>query len=257
MRNPFLDPTLQEILQVTKPIQADFDTRIRVINQLCSVLQPLECFRGATVQPFGSSMSILFTQWGDLDISVDLFNGSSVLANGDSCSFYSLFFGLNFTSMVSPSSSSSMVQTAISCDISIDNLEGLLKSRFLLWISEIYGIPRPDLCACNLRVIYPKSAADDLTGLRKNAEESKLDTAKSPNPSSLSELLVSFSAKVIDFSYFSDINVKHKSSMFAPRWENISSNTRCLPKTYSLFVSLFICLSLTLLLSYIRHYDTM
>ena len=27
----------------------------------------------------------------------------------------------------------------ISCDISIDNLEGLLKSRFLFWISEIDG----------------------------------------------------------------------------------------------------------------------
>lgn len=37
---------------------------------------------GATVQPFGSFVSNLFTRWGDLDISVDLFSGSSILFTG-------------------------------------------------------------------------------------------------------------------------------------------------------------------------------
>jgi DNA polymerase sigma len=172
----------------------------------------------------------------------------------------------------------------ISCDISIDNLDGLLKSRFLFWISEIDGRFRDLVLLVKewakahnindsktgtfnsyslsllvifhfqtcvpailppLRVIYPKSAVDDLTGtlnekvlkpnhtkymcfwgkgtkvlavwclvgVRKTAEESiaqvtaaniarfKSERAKSVNRSSLSELLVSFFAKVIDFSY--------------------------------------------------------
>lgn len=45
-RNPFLDPTLQEILQVIKPTRADWDTRIGVIDQLRSVVQSVECLRG-------------------------------------------------------------------------------------------------------------------------------------------------------------------------------------------------------------------
>ncbi|XP_023639489.1 protein HESO1 isoform X1 [Capsella rubella] len=300
MRNPFLDPTLQEILQVIKPTRADCDTRIGVIEQLRSVVQSVECLRGATVQPFGSFVSNLFTRWGDLDISVDLFSGSSILftgkkqkqkllghllralrANGDSCLWYKLQFVIHARVPILKVESG---HQRISCDISIDNLEGLLKSRFLLWISEIDGRFRDlvllvkewakahnindskngtfnsyslsllvifHLQTCvpailpPLRVIYPKSAADDLTGVRKTAEESiaqitaaniarfKLDTAKSPNRSSLSELLVSFFAK------FSDINVKAQELGVCPftgRWENISSNSRWLPKTYSLFV---------------------
>lgn len=33
---------------------------------------------GATVEPFGSFVSNLFTRWGDLDLSVDLHNSSFV-----------------------------------------------------------------------------------------------------------------------------------------------------------------------------------
>lgn len=59
---------------------------------------------------------------------------------------------------------------------------------------------------------------------------------------------------------FSDINVKAQEFGVCPftgRWETISSNTTWLPKTYSLFVSLFLFLSLNLLLSYIHLYGTM
>lgn len=45
-RNPILDPTLQEILQVIKPTRADWDTRINVLDQLRTVLQSLESLRG-------------------------------------------------------------------------------------------------------------------------------------------------------------------------------------------------------------------
>ncbi|XP_010517334.1 PREDICTED: protein HESO1-like [Camelina sativa] len=296
-RNPFLDPTLQEILQVIKPTRADWDTRIGVIDQLRSVVQSVECLRGATVQPFGSFVSNLFTRWGDLDISVDLFSGSSILFTGKkqkqtllghllrALRANGLWYKLQFVIHARvPILKIVSGHQRISCDISIDNLEGLLKSRFLFWISEIDGRFRDlvllvkewakahnindsksgtfnsyslsllvifHLQTCvpailpPLRDIYPKSAVDDLKGVRKTAEESiaqvtaaniarfKSGTGKSANRSSLSELLVSFFAK------FSDINLKAQELGVCPftgRWENISTNTTWLPKTYSLFV---------------------
>ncbi|XP_018483677.1 protein HESO1 [Raphanus sativus] len=296
-RNPILDPTLQEILQVIKPTRADWDTRITVIDQLRNVLQSVESLRGATVQPFGSFVSNLFTRWGDLDISVDLFSGSSILFTGKkqkqtllgqllramraSGLWYRLQFVIHARVPILKVVSG---HQRISCDISIDNLEGLLKSRFLFWISEIDGrfrdlvllvkewakthdINNPKNGTFNsyslsllvifhlqtcvpailppLGEIYPRSAVDDLKGVRKTAEESiaqlsaaniarfKSGSSRSVNRSSLSELLVSFFAK------FSDINLKAGElgvCTFTGRWENISNNTRWLPKTYSLFV---------------------
>ncbi|KAG2309353.1 hypothetical protein Bca4012_081668 [Brassica carinata] len=296
-RNPVLDPTLQEILQVIKPTRADWDTRITVIDQLRNVLQSVESLRGATVQPFGSFVSNLFTRWGDLDISVDLFSGSSILFTGKkqkqtllaqllramraSGLWYRLQFIIHARVPILKVVSG---HQRISCDISIDNLEGLLKSRFLFWISEIDGrfrdlvllvkewakahdINNPKNGTFNsyslsllvifhlqtcvpailppLGEIYPRSAVDDLKGVRKTAEESiaqlsaaniarfKSGSTRSINRSSLSELLVSFFAK------FSDINLKATELGVCPftgRWENISNNTRWLPKTYSLFV---------------------
>ncbi|CAA7029002.1 unnamed protein product [Microthlaspi erraticum] len=296
-RNPVLDPTLQEILQVIKPTRADWDTRISVIDQLRSTVQSVEGLRGATVQPFGSFVSNLFTRWGDLDISVDLFSGSSILFTGKkhkqtllgmllralraSGAWYRLQFVIHARVPILKIVSG---HQRISCDISIDNLEGLLKSRFLFWISEIDGrfrdlvllvkewakahdINNPKNGTFNsyslsllvifhlqtcvpailppLGEIYPRSAVDDLKGVRKTAEESiaqlsaaniarfKSGASRSVNRSSLSELLVSFFAK------FSDINLKARELGVCPfngRWENISNNTRWLPKTYSLFV---------------------
>lgn len=37
---------------------------------------------GATVEPFGSFVSNLFTKWGDLDISIELQNGSYISSPG-------------------------------------------------------------------------------------------------------------------------------------------------------------------------------
>lgn len=62
-RNPILDPTLQEILQVIKPTRADWDTRITVIDQLRNVLQSVESLRGVVVMawsPLNALFMILF-----------------------------------------------------------------------------------------------------------------------------------------------------------------------------------------------------
>lgn len=47
---------------------------------LCSAVEVL--YAGALVEPFGSFVSNLYTRWGDLDISVDVPNGSLVPSVG-------------------------------------------------------------------------------------------------------------------------------------------------------------------------------
>lgn len=37
---------------------------------------------GATVEPFGSFVSNLFTKWGDLDISIEILTGSYITSAG-------------------------------------------------------------------------------------------------------------------------------------------------------------------------------
>lgn len=65
-RNPILDPTLQEILQVIKPTRADWDTRITVIDQLRNVLQSVESLRGVVVMawsPLNALFMLLFSHY--------------------------------------------------------------------------------------------------------------------------------------------------------------------------------------------------
>lgn len=103
-----LPATLADILQVLNPTQADWDRRFQIIRDLKAVVQTVDILRGknimlfkltstyvirlseyyvfmhigATVEPFGSFVSNLFTKWGDLDISIELPNGSYISSAG-------------------------------------------------------------------------------------------------------------------------------------------------------------------------------
>lgn len=205
-RNPILDPTLQEILQVIKPTRADWDTRITVIDQLRNVLQSVESLRGVVVMawsPLNALFMLLFshyliclgfvrcycsTVWilclkplhkmGRLrhlrrlvQRLVNLVHRKeaetdftwTVTSSNESfrCEerLLKTFFFLSFQQILIlvivwsglwyrlqfviharvPILKVVSGHQRISCDISIDNLEGLLKSRFLFWISEIDG----------------------------------------------------------------------------------------------------------------------
>lgn len=74
--------TLTDILYVVNPTQDDWSKRFQIINDLRSVVETLEILRGATVEPFGSFVSNLFTRWGDLDVSIELPNGSYISSAG-------------------------------------------------------------------------------------------------------------------------------------------------------------------------------
>lgn len=51
--------------------------KLIIVMWVCYIL-----YAGATVEPFGSFVSDLFTRWGDLDISIELANGSYIASAG-------------------------------------------------------------------------------------------------------------------------------------------------------------------------------
>ncbi|XP_056164293.1 protein HESO1 isoform X2 [Syzygium oleosum] len=256
-----LDFVINDILMAVKPQQQDWVTRFHIIDELRKVIESVESLRGATVEPFGSFVSNLFTRQGDLDISVQLPNGSYISAAGKKLKQTLLgdllkalrqtggWRRLQFIAHARvPILKIESKYTSISCDISIDNLHGYIKSKFLFWISEIDGrfremillvkewakchdINNPKTGSFNsfalcllvifhfqtcapailppLRDIYPCSAVDDLQGVRADAERRIAETCAAniarfkssisrPNRSSLSELFISFLAKIED-----------------------------------------------------------
>lgn len=217
-----LEHILKDILQVVSPLQEDWEKRSRVIDELQRVIESVESLRGAKVEPFGSFVSNLFTRWGDLDISIDLCNGSFISSAGKKRKQNLLgdvqialrqiggWQRLQFipNARVPILKFESSIQN-ISCDVSIDNIRGQMKSKLLFWISSIDGrfhdmvllvkewakahdINNPKTGSFNsyslsllvifhfqtcvppilppLRDIYPGNIADDLQGARITAE---------------------------------------------------------------------------------------
>ncbi|KAF2318885.1 hypothetical protein GH714_011444 [Hevea brasiliensis] len=218
-----LQPTIKDVLEVIKPLREDWEVRSKIIEELKDVVTSVESLRGATVEPFGSFVSNLFTRWGDLDIAIVLSNGSYISSAGkkrkqnllgellralrQKGGWRRLQFVPNARVPILKFESG---RQSISCDISIDNLQGRMKSNFLFWISQIDGrfrdlvllvkewakahnINNPKSGTLNsyslsllvifhfqtcvpailppLKEIYPRNAVDDLAGVRIVAEE--------------------------------------------------------------------------------------
>ncbi|PON37353.1 polymerase, nucleotidyl transferase domain containing protein [Parasponia andersonii] len=220
--NGVLEHTLRDILDVVKPANDDWVTRFQIIDEFREIVGSLESLRGATVEPFGSFVSNLFSRWGDLDISIQLANGSFISSSGKK--LRQKLLGELIRAMrqrgkwerlqLIPNARVPILKVEsnlqnITCDISIDNLQGHMKSKLLLWMNEIdtrfrdmvllvkewakaRNINNPksgtfnsySLCLlvifhfqrCRpaifppLKDIYPGNISDDLQGLRANAE---------------------------------------------------------------------------------------
>ncbi|KAJ9553417.1 hypothetical protein OSB04_017462 [Centaurea solstitialis] len=147
-----LELALRNILHVVNPTQDDWNKRFQIINDLQAVVQTLEILRGATVEPFGSFVSNLFSKWGDLDVSVELRNGVYISTAGKKYKQTLLldilkalkrkggFHGIKYISHARvPILKCDSNKDNISCDISINNLSGQMKSKVLFWINEIDG----------------------------------------------------------------------------------------------------------------------
>ncbi|XP_023883811.2 protein HESO1 isoform X3 [Quercus suber] len=160
-----LEHILREVLEVLKTLQEDWVTRSQFIKELRGVIESVESLRGAAVEPFGSFVSNLFTRWSDMDISINLPKGGyiSYVENDRKQSLSKKekkeekdckIFLLEDLQKAMLGGRWQMVQLicgrvpilkcksshyGFSCDISIDNLESQMKSKLLLWISEIDG----------------------------------------------------------------------------------------------------------------------
>ncbi|TYI62801.1 hypothetical protein E1A91_D10G272700v1 [Gossypium mustelinum] len=217
-----VESTLKEILEVVKPLHEDWVTRFKIINELREVVQSIENLRGATVEPFGSFVSNLFSRWGDLDISIEVSFGQCVSSAGKKRKQTLLGELLRALRKQGGWSRLKFIPSArvpilkivskwqnISCDISIDNIQGEIKSKFLFWLNEIdgrfrdmvllvkewakaNGINNPKTGTFNsyslsllvifhfqtcvppilppLKDIYPTNVVDDLTGAKVDAE---------------------------------------------------------------------------------------
>ncbi|KAK9063404.1 hypothetical protein SSX86_017274 [Deinandra increscens subsp. villosa] len=215
--------TLKDILQVLNPTEDDWSLRHQVISDLKYVVSTVDILRGATVEPFGSFVSNLFTRWGDLDISIELPNGSYISTAGKKYKQTLLldvlkalkslggFHGIKYISHARvPILKCDSNKGNISCDISINNLSGQMKSKLLFWLNWIddrfrdmvlivkewakaHGINDSKTGTLNsyslslliifhfqtcepailppLREIYPGNMVADLTGVRAIAEK--------------------------------------------------------------------------------------
>nr|GMD52911.1 protein HESO1 [Ipomoea batatas] len=216
-----LEHTLRHIICAISPSKDDWSIRFQLIEELRAVVEPIESLRGATVEPFGSFVSDLFTRWGDLDISIELANGSYIASAGKKHKQNLLEDVLKALKIKGGCRKLRFITNArvpilkfqgkynISCDISINNLSGQMKSKLLYWISTIDGRFRHMVLlvkewakaqsindsksgtlnsyslsllvifhfqTCEpailppLKEIYPRNMVDDLTGVRVTAE---------------------------------------------------------------------------------------
>ncbi|CAN0837618.1 Protein HESO1 [Linum grandiflorum] len=151
-----LESILREILGVIEPQRGDWLLRQRIIQELQAVVETVPSLRGATVEPFGSFVSNLFTPWGDLDITIMLNYGSFISCAGKKRKVTLLrevlralrlkgrWWRLQFIpSAKVPILTFEKGSPAISGDISIDNLCGQMKSKCLFWLTEIDDRFRP------------------------------------------------------------------------------------------------------------------
>ncbi|KAI3987105.1 hypothetical protein MKX01_036895 [Papaver californicum] len=145
-----LERCLRDILKVIKPLGGDVTARYTIINDLRTVVRSIDSLKGATVEPFGSFVSNLYTRWGDLDISIevpcDSLVSSTVKTNKQNflreirevlgrrglVRDLRLLLHARVPVLIFESNLHN-----ISCDISISNLLCQIKSKLFLWITGI------------------------------------------------------------------------------------------------------------------------
>ncbi|KAK9913598.1 hypothetical protein M0R45_037409 [Rubus argutus] len=145
-----MENTLREILRVIEPLPTDRQTRCLILQELQEAVRSVQSLRGATVEPFGSYLSELFTRWGDLDVSIEFSKGSYISSYGKKRTLDVLRDVMRAMRQRGGWNTYEFIPTArvpilmvksnlenIPCDISVNNLKGQMKSKLFLWISEI------------------------------------------------------------------------------------------------------------------------
>ncbi|WVZ68204.1 hypothetical protein U9M48_017168 [Paspalum notatum var. saurae] len=147
--NIVLDKCVKDILALIKPVEDDRSKRLSTIQELENCIHSLSSLTGAAVRPFGSFVSDLYSKSGDLDLSVQLRNGSNLLLTKKKKQNVLrdvrralLIRGVAGYMQFIPHARVPVLQYVsnrfgISCDISIDNFAGRIKSKIFYWVNTL------------------------------------------------------------------------------------------------------------------------
>ncbi|XP_008777465.1 protein HESO1 isoform X2 [Phoenix dactylifera] len=148
-KNGVLERCLIDILSLIKPSETDRISRLNTIRELATFVGSLESLEGAVVKPFGSFTSNLYSKWGDLDLSVQLSSNFRISTgkNRKKDILRDIMRALRRNGVVHnlqfiPNARVPLLiyeskKHGISCDVSIDNHMGQIKSKILLWIANM------------------------------------------------------------------------------------------------------------------------
>ncbi|KAG8078467.1 hypothetical protein GUJ93_ZPchr0007g5211 [Zizania palustris] len=140
---------IEDILSLIKPVEDDRNKRMYAIQELTNSIPSVGPLRGAVFKPFGSFVSNLYSNSGDLDISVQLTNVSTttVTKKKKQTVLRELMRALKIRGVANsmqfiPQARVPVLQYVsnsfgISCDISVHNYPGRIKSKIFYWISTL------------------------------------------------------------------------------------------------------------------------
>jgi DNA polymerase sigma len=143
-----LERCIEDILSSIKPLESDRLKRLSTIDEIASSIQSIATLKGTTVKPFGSFVSNLYSKWGDLDISIILdqhFN-SSVSRRKKQNVLREIMRtlrkkGIGRKIQFIPQARVPLLVYesslyGISCDVSVDNHQGRVKSKIVQLITS-------------------------------------------------------------------------------------------------------------------------
>ncbi|CAM0905954.1 unnamed protein product [Alopecurus aequalis] len=145
---------IEDVFAAIKPTDNDVNLRHEALHELKDCISSVETLRGAVVKPYGSFVSNLYAISGDLDMSVELWNNSNLPRESKTKEEKNVVLEIISRALESkgiskyvhliPSARVPILQyvsrkVGISCDISIDNLTGLTKSKVFYWINNLDG----------------------------------------------------------------------------------------------------------------------
>ncbi|XP_052138221.1 protein HESO1-like [Oryza glaberrima] len=142
-----VEQCVKNILSLIKPVEDDRRKRLSAIQELSNSIPKVAALRGAVFKPFGSFVSNLYSNSGDLDISVQLPNNSIISKKKKQYVLRELMRVLQNRGVAGyvqfiPFARVPVLQYVsntfgISCDISVNNYPGRIKSKIFCWISSL------------------------------------------------------------------------------------------------------------------------
>ncbi|XP_048565114.1 protein HESO1-like [Triticum urartu] len=144
-----LEKCTKDILSIIKPTEDDRNKRLHAIQEIVNSIYLVGGLGDAAVKPFGSFLSELYAKSGDLDVSVELPNvsGFSTSKEKKQNLLRKLMKALQISGVARdvnfiPTARVPVLQYVsnhfgISCDISINNYPGRIKSKVLYWINTL------------------------------------------------------------------------------------------------------------------------